>query len=128
MLDINPETVCFIIAKAHEFHAKEEVVIPDTPLSPGDDWALQILADHDDDPTLQELQSVIDDLDPDQQVQLVALMWVGRGDFDIEDWNTALAEARSNRNARTASYLVGTPLVADYLQEGLSLHGYSCDE
>lgn len=128
MLDINPETVCFIIAKAHEFHAKEEVVIPDTPLSPGDDWALQILADHDDDPTLQELQSVIDDLDPDQQVQLVALMWLGRGDFDIEEWNTALAEARSNRNARTASYLLGTPLVADYLQEGLSLHGYSCDD
>ena len=128
MLDINPETVCFIIAKAHEFHAKEEVVIPETPLSPGDDWALQILADHDDDPTLQELQAVIEDLEPDQQVQLVALMWLGRGDFDIEEWNTALAEARSNRNARTASYLLGTPLVADYLQEGLSLHGYSCDE
>ena len=128
MLDINPETICFIIAKAHEFHAKEEVVIPETPLSPGDDWALQILADHDDDPTLQELQAVIEDLEPDQQVQLVALMWLGRGDFDIEEWNTALAEARSNRNARTASYLLGTPLVADYLQEGLSLHGYSCDE
>ena len=128
MLDINPETICFIIAKAHEFHAKEEVVITETPLSPGDDWALQILADHDDDPTLQELQAVIEDLEPDQQVQLVALMWLGRGDFDIEEWNTALAEARSNRNARTASYLLGTPLVADYLQEGLSLHGYSCDE
>ncbi len=55
-------------------------------------------------------------------------MWLGRGDFDIEEWGTALAEARSNRNARTASYLLGTPLVADYLQEGLSLHGYSCDE
>jgi hypothetical protein len=46
MLELNPETVCFLINKAKEFHAKEEVVIPDEPLSPSEDWARQVLADH----------------------------------------------------------------------------------
>lgn len=58
---------------------------------------------------------------------LVALMWLGRGDFTLEDWEDAIATALAAYNARSADYLIATPLVADYLQEGLSLHGYECD-
>ena len=125
---VNPETVCFLIDKAHEFHAKEEVVLPDTPFSPSDDWALQVLADHQDDPVYAEFKATISDLEPDQQQALVALMWVGRGDFDIDEWIQALDTARASWNARTADYLIATPLVADYLEEGLSQLGYSCEE
>jgi len=64
MLDTRLETLCYIIAKAREFQAKEEVVIPETPSSPSDDWALQVLADHVDDMTLQEIRSTVEDLDP----------------------------------------------------------------
>lgn len=127
MLDVNPETVCFLIAKAHQFHAKEEVVIPDEPLSPADSSASQLLADHRDDPTYIELKTTIDDLEPDQQVALVALMWFGRGDFEAGEWDTALAQARESWTPHTADYLIATPLVADYLEEGLSLLGYSCE-
>lgn len=126
MIDVNPDTVCFIIAKAREFHAKEQVSIPEAPTSPADDWARQVLADHLDDFTYQELRTTINDLEPDQQICIVALMWLGRGDFDIEEWDDALAEARDAYNARSAEYLIATPLVADYLEEGLNLHGYSC--
>ena len=49
MIDLNPETVCFIIERAREFHAKEQVSIPEAPTSPSDDWARQVLADHLDD-------------------------------------------------------------------------------
>ncbi|WJW76414.1 DUF3775 domain-containing protein [Thiohalobacter sp. IOR34] len=128
MLDINPETVCFIIAKAHEFHAKEQVVIPEEPLSPSDDWALQVLADHADDLTYRELKSTIDDLEPDQQATLVALMWLGRGDFGIDEWESALQQAQESLNECTLAYLIATPLLADYLQEGLFQFGYSCEE
>jgi hypothetical protein len=128
MLNVNPETICFIINKAREFHAKEEVVIPEEPNSPADNWAMQVLADHADDMTLQELKSTIEDLEPDQQIELVALMWVGRGDFSEEEWEGAVEEAQGNWNPRTAEYLMATPLVADYLDEGLSLLGYSCEE
>jgi len=125
MLDISPDTVRFIAEAAKSFQAKEAVTIPeDAPLSPADDWAIQILAAHFDDPSYQEAASAIADLEPDQQVQLVALMWMGRGDFDLDTWDDAIATAESERTARTAEYLLTTPLVASYLEEALSLHGY----
>ena len=127
MLELNPETVCFLISKAREFHAKEEVVIPEKHLSPSEDWARQVLADHGDDPTFQEFKDTIIDLEPDQQAAVVALMWLGRGDFDEDQWNAAYSEAVSASTPRTAEYLLATPLLADFLQEGLYMLGYSCE-
>jgi len=126
MIDVNPDTVCFLIDKAREFHAKDQVTIPEPPDSPGDDWALGVLADHEGDTTFAELKYTIDDLEPDQQVCLVALMWLGRGDFSLDEWDDALEAAGQAYNARTAEYLIATPLVADYLEEALNLHGYEC--
>lgn len=123
-MDLNPDTVRFIIDKAREFHVKEEVTIPEEPLSPSDDWARQILADHADDPSYQEIKATIDDLEPDQQVTLVALMWLGRGDYAADEWDNAVKNAQDSWNERTAEYLLGTPLVADYLSEGLDMLGY----
>ena len=117
-LELNRDTIQFIIDKAREIHAKEGVTFPETPLSPTDDWAMQVLADHADDASLQEFGNTIDDLDPDQQVALVALMWLGRGDFD--DWDEALQQAGDSWNKRTSEYLAGSPLVADYLTAGLA--------
>ena len=128
MLNVHPDTVCFIIDKAHEFQAKEQVVIPETPNSPSEDWALQVLADHIDDLCLLEVKSTVNDLDPEQQAELVALMWLGRGDYDLEDWYTAVEDAQHAQSDNTAEYLMAHPYVADYLTEGLIQHGYSCDE
>lgn len=127
MLEINPETVCFLISKAREFHAKEEVVIPEVPDSPSEDWGRQMLADHSGDMTLQEFKSGFNDLEPDQQYTVVALFWLGRGDFDIEEWKDAVNQAHYSWTTETANYLIAHPLLADYLQEGLALHEYSCD-
>jgi hypothetical protein len=126
MIDVNPDTVCFLIDRAREFHAKEQVSFPESPDAPGDDSVMQVLADHAGDLTFAELKYTIDDLEPDQQVCLVALMWLGRGDFVLDEWEDALEAARQAYNARTAEYLIATPLVADYLEEGLNLHGYEC--
>ena len=128
MLELSLDKVCFIVLKAREFHAKEEVVIPEEPWSPTDDWALQILADHRNDPSYQELKYLIDSMDEEEQVNLVALMWLGRGDYSADEWEEALSEARNRLIAHTAEYIIGTPLIADYLEEGLSAFGYSCEE
>ena len=128
MLDVSPEIVCSIIAKARAFHAKEEVVIPEEPVNPSGDWAIQVLADHANDLTYQEVQETIDDLEPDQQVNLVALMWIGRGDFDASEWDAVLEQARDMWTSHTAAYLLSRPLVASYLEEGLASLGYSCEE
>jgi hypothetical protein len=127
MLDLNPETVCFLIAKARVFHSKEEVVLPDPVDSPADDWGRQVLADHGDDSVFQEFKSTVDDLEPDQQQALVALMWLGRGEFDAEEWDDALEEARNSWTRDTAEYLIAHPQLADHLLEGLDLLGYSCE-
>lgn len=120
-LALNRDTVAFLIEKAHEFHVKESVTFPEEqPLSPSDDWAQQILADHEGDPTLEEFRTTLDDLDREQQFTLVALMWLGRGDYGLDEWEDALATAQENWTPRTADYLIGTPMLADYLSEGLA--------
>jgi hypothetical protein len=127
-LEINSDTVCFLISKAREFHAKEQVVLPDIPDSPSEDWALQVLADHADDATYQEFRNTVNDLEPDQQQQLVALLWLGRGEYDLDEWDEALAEARRSWTKRTAEYLIAHPLLADFLDDALEQFGYSCED
>jgi hypothetical protein len=128
MLPINPETIYFLINKARQFQAKEEVVIPDSPLSPAEDWARQILADQKDDPVYQEFKAAINDLEPDQLSAVVALMWIGRGDFDKSEWEEANQVTVQERTISTADYLITTPYAAEYLEEGLCQFGYSCEE
>ncbi len=81
MLEVNPETVRRLIQLAQEFHAKEGVAFPDETSDSSDDWALQVLADHSGDQSVHEFRSIVNDLDPDQQQEVLALMWLGRNDF-----------------------------------------------
>ena len=55
-------------------------------------------------------------------------MWVGRGEFNIKEWTDALEEAENLRNVKTADYLIDTPMLADYLEEGLDQFDISCED
>jgi hypothetical protein len=125
-LSIPLETVCFIVFKAREFDAKDEVTDPDPGSNASDDNMRAVLEDHSDDPVREELTSAIWALNEDAQIDLVAIAWLGRGDGDVENWNELRAAAAEAHNARTADYLLGMPLIADYLEEGLALLGLSC--
>ena len=127
-LSISPEKVCFLILKAREFDAKDVVTDPDDASNPTDDAMVAVLGDHRDDPVAQEMGAAIFAMTEDEQVDLVTLAWLGRGDGSIEDWNELRAEAARRHNKRTASYLLGMPLLADYLEEALAEFGHSCDE
>jgi hypothetical protein len=127
-LDVSIETVCRLIELAREFHAQEQVVIPEEPGNPSGDWAQQMLAAHGGDATLQEFRADVSDLEPDQQNQLVALLWLGRGDYSLDEWDDAVNYAAESATPATADYLIAHPLLADYLIEGLSQHGYSCGQ
>ncbi len=127
-LTISPEKVCFIIIKAREFDAKDEVTEPDPGSNPSDDKDTAVLEDHEDDPVVEELTSLINSLSEDEQIDLVALTWLGRDDYTASDWPAVREEAASAHNERTAEYLLGIPLVGDFLEEGLSMLGYSCEE
>lgn len=127
-LSIVPEKVCYIIVKARAFDVKDVVTDPDDSSNATDDDMVSVLEDHDDDPVVDELRGFINALNEDEQVDLVALAWLGRGDGTIDDWDELRAEAARVHNPRTATYLLGMPLLADHLEEALSQFGGSCEE
>jgi len=127
-LTISREKVCFVIIKAREFDAKDEVTDPDPGSNPSDDNDAAVLEDHGDDPVVEELTSFINSLSEDEQIDLVTLTWLVRDDYSASDWAEVRAEASRAHNKRTANYLLGIPLLGDFLEEGLSMLGYSCEE
>jgi hypothetical protein len=128
VLHIDLDSICAIIEMAREFQSKEQVVLPDNPSSPTEDWALQILADHSEDYSVQAMTEAIGAMSQRQRAELVALMWLGRGDYDVEEWETAVDDALGDYSVKAASYLLAHPMVSDNLEEGLLALGYSCQE
>lgn len=135
MLDTDLETICWLIVKVREFEVEDampaEAGDDDATLTPDAEDALEEADESraQEDPIYAEAKRVIDELNEEAQVELVALTWLGRGDYTGSDeWQEALDEA-ANRHAEinTAEYLLGNPLLADYLEEGLSQLGLSCD-
>jgi hypothetical protein len=127
-LAISAEKVAEIVIKARQFDVKDVVTDPDPASNASDDAMLSVLEDHGDDPVRTELSAIIRGLNEDEQVDLVALAWLGRGDGDIDDWADLRAEASRAHNKRTAEYLLGTPLLGDLLEEGLVQFGHSLEE
>jgi hypothetical protein len=124
-LDIAPEKVAFVILKAREFDAK---VAPfdegDFETSDEQERADGILENRANDPTLRELGGFINGLNDDEKANLVAIAWIGRGAFEPEEWDEAIATAQREKTTPTAVYLLGDPLIADYLEEGMSSLGF----
>jgi uncharacterized protein DUF3775 len=121
-LTISPEKVFFIIAKSRQSESAAAGLEPEADT--GDDRP----EDHSQRTDLAELANFIRDLNEDEQIDLVALMWLGRGDGEIANWRDLRAEASRAHNDRTASYLINTPMLADYLEEALSAFGLSSED
>jgi hypothetical protein len=118
-LTIPEDKLAFIIEKAREFDVKEGDSDPDSGSNPTDDGNSDVLEDAAGDPTRQELFDAIRGLAADQRIELIALAWVGRGTYDIEEWDEALDTAEAEYGKRPAHYLMSMPLLGDYLEAGL---------
>lgn len=135
MLGIAVDKVCEIIARARAFDSQMPLDADE-----GEPGALEADDDVDeeevleraehyvDDPDYMELIDFIDSLNEDEQVNLVALAWIGRGDYSADELDAAREAAREAHNDRTGEYLLGIPLISDYLEEVLSQFGESCEE
>jgi hypothetical protein len=123
-LSISPEKVFFIISKTHQ--SEMEAAEPDLISDLEDDDAGEGRVGKDTDMT--ELSEFISDLNVDEQVDLVALMWLGRGDGDLDSFRDLRNDAADAHNNRTAAYLIGTPMFADYLEEAMSMFGLSAED
>ena len=124
-LAISPDKVGFLIEKARAFDVKEGSSDPDSGSNGTDDRMIDVLTDTSEDPVAREIVGFINALSREEQIDLVALMRLGRGDGGIEEWPTLQREAADGRNGRTASYLLGEPLLSDFLAEGLDEFGLS---
>ncbi|NWH07446.1 MAG: DUF3775 domain-containing protein [Alphaproteobacteria bacterium] len=122
-LNISLETLAFIILKARAFDAQAGVTDPDEGSNASDDRAVSVLEGQRDDPTQQELRVAIASLTEEEQVALVALTWIGRGDFDAKEWEAAKSMARERHRGPTSRYLMGMPMLGDLLEEGASALG-----
>jgi len=125
-LSVSPKKVFFIISKSRQSESESSGagVITDS----GDDDMSYGRGGRGEYTDRAELVRFIRDLNVDEQIDLVALLWLGRGDGDLASWRELRAQASQAHNRRTASYLIGTPMLADYLEEAMSQFGKSFEE
>jgi hypothetical protein len=128
VLTIPLDKLAFIIEKAREFDVEVAPVNENEQADGDDEGVLEILTETRKNPTYQELVGSIETLNEDERNEVVALTWLGRGDFTKDEWHKAVDAAHERHNGREADYLAGTPLLADYLEEGVTQLGYSLEE
>ncbi|WP_298259869.1 DUF3775 domain-containing protein [uncultured Litoreibacter sp.] len=87
-----------------------------------------VLFAHEIDRAEAELRAFIGGLNEDEQAELVALAWIGRGSFEATEWDEALATALQEKTTPTESYLLGMPHIADHLESGAEMMGLDLGE
>ena len=119
-LTIPADTAFAILLKARQYDVKVPETDPDSGSNTSDDDSINALEFGAGDDTRHELVSAISDLNDDEQRDLIALVMLGRGDFALDEWRDARAAASDIGRERTPDYIVGIPLVSDFLEEGLA--------
>jgi hypothetical protein len=76
----------------------------------------------------RELRAFIANLNEDEKASLTAVMWIGRETYDASELDEAIETARAEATAPTEDYLLGVPMLADYLEDGLNALGISLEE
>ena len=126
-LSISTEKVCFVILKA-EFDVKDSPTIPEGgQILLMTRWSTSS-KDRGDDPVVWELAAFIGAMNEDEQIDLVTLTWLGRGDGSLQEWDELRAEAARAHNRHTVLYLLRTPLLPDYLEDGIAEFSRSCED
>ena len=129
-LAVSREKVSFLIEKAREFDVKDLPADEESGSNPVDDAEVDVLQDGSD-AVAAEIASFVRALNEDEQIDLVALMWLGRGDGTIDEWEDLHSRAAERRNGyrnprrETVRYLLGEPLLGDFLADGLDRFGIS---
>jgi hypothetical protein len=128
------ETLCRLILRAKEMEAQVPAADPDEDPDNVDDFdddaedqALSVLEDELNSGVEEEMRATLDDLADDQLAEVLALAWVGRGTYDVSEWDDAFAEASENDPESAIDELMDMPLLASHLEAGLSAFDYSCE-
>ncbi len=123
-IDLDPAAAEFIILKARAFDVKVDPVEPDPGSNAIDDNERGVIEDYPSDETETELRDAIDQLTDDAAIDLIAIFWIGRGDFTAAEWQDARSLAEERGQKGISSYLMGEPNLGDFVEEGLTQLGY----
>lgn len=128
-MDIAVDKVTEIILRLRAIEVKEGPTDPDSGSNPIDDGATDVLVSGTDDATEEEVRGMIVSLNDDERADLLALLYVGRGDMEPEEWSEAVRFARERESVGegAAHELLGIPNAADLLGEGLDNLGITPD-
>lgn len=66
-----------------------------------------------------QLREFISGLNDEEKPQLTAIAWIGRGAFEAEEFDEAVATAIAEATTPTEDYLMGMPHLAENLEAGL---------
>ena len=131
-LRISTEKVCAVIEAARELAGKVPSTAGDRTTT-GDDSRLVTIEDYsgdvafDRDGRRREMIELIAGLNVEEQTDLLALIWLGRGDYEIDEWDAAIVEAEARIAARDPDYMIGDAALPQFLGDGLEAFGKSCD-
>ena len=125
-LSISSEKVCFLIVKAREFDAQEGNSDPDSGSNATDDRMIDVLEEGGENAVQQEIRIFIAEMDDEEKADLIGLLRLGRGDGTMEEWDDMRTEGFEEHAGNVAAYLLGEPMLGDYLEEALSMFGESC--
>lgn len=118
-LPFNDARIEALVLRFNAVMAKEAMDISDPGGNASDDEVVVTMQETQGDLSRTEIAQDIDSMNDEQQDALVALFWIGRGDSDPEAWEQTKALARQQHEGLVSSYLLGQPLVGDFLTEGL---------
>jgi len=126
-LRISTEKVCAFIEAARELAGKVPSTAGDRTTT-GDDSKLVTIEDYPgEDDRRQQTVEFIAGLNVEEQVDLLALIYLGRGDYDIAEWDDALEEARARIDGRDPDYMIGDAALPEYLGDALNAFDRTCD-
>ena len=123
-LTIDPDYVRMLVVKVRAIMGKEETEVPDEGSNFTDDDAPpSSFQEEAEDLSREEIMEEIQGLEPRERAELVALMWLGRGDAEPEEWAELLAQAVERQEVPTENYLLDHPLLAEHWLDGLERLG-----
>ena len=73
----------------------------------------------------EQFDGLLEGMNEDELADLVALVWIGRGDFEVEEWDDARRTAMEQATIPTTEYLKGVDHLAEHLEAGLEAMGIS---
>jgi hypothetical protein len=126
-LGISLEAVATIVDHARALQGKEETSPEQATEDENSEAAL--LQDTPGDMTEGALRAFIADLNDDERASLIALAWLGRGDYGPDEWDEARGLAAERAEGRdTADYLLAMDNLGDLLAEGVAAFGFSIED